>query len=705
MIPTDLHPFVQQYAPSLFSSIRLLTTEERTRLIDNGNSAESWDTIGVINGFDPSVVKNSRFFGCVIIGYQDHATPRKQYLLKGIYHSTIGNSIIGNNVVLNNVGLCNFYYISDNVTLSNVGEINTTPNARFGCGGLLNGNRTGIDLINENGGRSIIPFPDITCSDAFIVAKFKGDSTLQQRFSELADVSCITHIAGIGIIGKHSIVKNVTAIKDCCMGDHTIIDGALLLDNSTIRSIEHEKTSIGHGVQIRDSIVGYGNHIDSASQLTSVISGECVSIHQCARISHSFIGDNSAIGCCEIAHSLIFPSHGEHHNNSFLIASMIGGQSNIAAGATIGSNHNSRTNDGELWASRGFWPGLCTSFKHNSKFASFILCAKSDYPAELCIPFPFSLICNDLRNDTLVIYPAYYFTYNMYAFIRSKVKFIKRDKRALKEQHIEHDPLAPDTIEEILTAISILEFETGRQWFENQKLPLPAESECRKKGREILLSNSTINDICIKGTFEKSNRPVVIRKVAESWKMYHTILRWYCASEIIYYYSLTSCDFSILHLPARKKKWVNCGGQIISQDDLDLILDKIKNTVSIHSWKDVHTLFTASFDRYKEDRFKHALATLAYLEFCTETDFSLKEIVIGLQKTIPLLQTILDLIAQSRKKDYTDPFRTMVYDSSDELTNVLGDFEQDTVISDLKAEIAALENAITAFTAQSFGNA
>jgi hypothetical protein len=701
MIPTDLYPFVQQYAPSLFSAIRLLTTEERTRLIENGNSAESWDLIGVLDGFDPSFIKNSRFFGCVIIGCKEHGIPQKPYLLKGINQSVIGNSVIGNNVILYNVGVCNFYHISDNVTLYNVGELSTSLNARFGCGGLLDGKRTGIDLINENGGRAIIPFPDITCTDAFIVAKFKGDSVLQKRFTELADVSSITHVAGIGIIGQHSIVRNTTAIKNCCLGEHSIIDGALLLDNSTIRSCEHEQTSVGYGVQIRDSIVGNGNHIDSASQLTNAISGECVSIHQCARISHSFIGDNSAIGCCEIAHSLIFPSHGQHHNNSFLIASMIGGQSNIAAGATIGSNHNSRTNDGELWASRGFWPGLCTSFKHNSRFASFILSAKSDYQSELNIPFPFSLICNDHTNDTLVIYPAYYFTHNMYAFIRSKVKFIKRDKRRLKEQHIEHDPLAPDTIEEILTAIDILEHETARQWFENQKLPIPNDSECRKKGREILISNSSINDICCKGRFEKSNRITIIRKVAESWKMYHTILRWYCASEIINYYTLTSCDFSTMQISSRKKKWVNCGGQIIAQEDLDLIFDKIKSDPSIHSWKDVHFLFTASFNRYKKDRFEHALATLAHLEFFAEVDYSEKELRNSLQKSICLLQTILDQTVHSRKKDYTDPYRTMVYDTDDEMVAVLGDFENDSVISDLKREITALENLILAFTDKS----
>jgi len=75
-----------------------------------------------------------------------------------------------------------------------------------------------------------------------------------------------------------------------------------------------------------------------------------------ARLINSFLGDNSTISCCEVLNNLIFPAHEQHHNNSFLIASVIMGQSNIAAGATIGSNHNSRANDNEIQAGRGFWP-------------------------------------------------------------------------------------------------------------------------------------------------------------------------------------------------------------------------------------------------------------------------------------------------------------------------------------------------------------
>jgi hypothetical protein len=131
------------------------------------------------------------------------------------------------------------------------------------------------------------------------------------------------------------------------------------------------------------------------------------------------------------------------------------GQSNIAAGATIGSNHNSRGADGEIIMGRGFWPGLCVSLKHNSRFASFCIVTKGDYPAELDIPIPFSLVHHDVVNDRITILPGYWFLYNMYALARNARKYEDRDKRAYKFQWIEFDFLAPDTVNEMFDALKL----------------------------------------------------------------------------------------------------------------------------------------------------------------------------------------------------------------------------------------------------------
>ena len=60
--------------------------------------------------------------------------------------------------------------------------------------------------------------------------------------------------------------------------------------------------------------------------------------------------------------------------------------------------------------------------------------------------------------------PAYWFQYNMYALARNSWKYVDRDKRIDKTQYIEYDFLAPDTINEILKALTLLKKFTGRAY-------------------------------------------------------------------------------------------------------------------------------------------------------------------------------------------------------------------------------------------------
>ncbi len=110
------------------------------------------------------------------------------------------------------------------------------------------------------------------------------------------------------------------------------------------------------------------------------------------------------------------------------------------------------------------WPGLCVSLKHNSKFACYSILAKGDYPAELNIPIPFSLISNDLSKDQLVVMPGYWFMYNMYALARNSWKYVDRDKRIDKTQTLEFNFLAPDSINDVLQSLPLLAKFTGKAW-------------------------------------------------------------------------------------------------------------------------------------------------------------------------------------------------------------------------------------------------
>ena len=239
------------------------------------------------------------------------------------------------------------------------------------------------------------------------------------------------------------------------------IKGALKLKNMTVCSSPEEPSQIGEGVEMVNGIMGAGSKVFYQAVAVRFVLGRNCQLKYGARLLHSVLGDNSTVSCCELLNNLIFPFHEQHHNTSFLIAAEIRGQSNLAAGATAGSNHNSRSPDGELIAGRGFWPGLSTAFTHNSRFASFCLAARGSYLHPIDIVYPFSLI--SINGNELSITPAFWFTFNMYAVARNRTKFGLRDRRAVRKPYIETDPIAPDTVAEMTAAMRRLEQLTGEQ--------------------------------------------------------------------------------------------------------------------------------------------------------------------------------------------------------------------------------------------------
>src|SRR5215210_8077721 len=351
-------------------SYRKLTAYEIEVLVRNRNTSDNWNNILVSDAFNPELVKNCKFFGLVRIGklepffleFSDLKVP------VGLYNSTIISSDFGDNVVIDNVTYLSHYIIGSEVIIVNVNELVTTNHAKFGNGIVKEGEeesvRIWLEVCNENGGRKIIPFNGMQAGDAYLWTKFRDDEVLLQKFKEFTEAKFDKKKGYYGKIGDRTVIKNC---------------------------------------KIVNGIIGFGCRVFYGVKAVRFVMANHSQLKYGARLINSYLGNNSTISCCEVLNYLIFPAHEQHHNNSFLCASLVMGQSNIAAGVTIGSNHNSRSADGELIAGRGFWPGLCVSLKHNSKFASYTIMSKGDYPAELNIPIPFSLVSNDVSSNRLIV--------------------------------------------------------------------------------------------------------------------------------------------------------------------------------------------------------------------------------------------------------------------------------------------------------------
>jgi hypothetical protein len=684
---------------------RNLKSDEIERLVKNQNTADNWDKILVTDEFDPSLIRNNKFFGLVRIGSVRDLVLRHHDLKLGvgITNSLIINCDIGNDTAIHNVQYLAHYIVGDRCILFNIMEMNTTDHAKFGNGIIKEGEdenvRVWIDLINEAGLRQVLPFDGMLPADAWLWARYRDDSALQSRLKAITQGIYDERRGYYGTIGNECVIKNSHTLKDIKVGAGCYVKGANKIKNVTINSSEEEPTQIGEGVELVNGIIGYGCRIFYGCKAVRFILGNNSNLKYGARLINSFLGDNSTISCCEVLNSLIFPAHEQHHNNSFLVASVVLGQSNVAAGATIGSNHNSRANDSEIIAGRGFWPGLCVSLKHSSRFASFTLLSKGDYPYELDVRLPFSLVANNSSKDQLELMPAYWWMYNMYALERNSRKFVSRDMRMKKLQNIEFETLAPDTVEEIIQAMIYLEIWTARAWLRSEGKTadnLPDE-ELSSIGKDILTgSEESVDRLEIHGEkMERSGRKVVILKAHRAYHSYRDMLVYYGVINLADFLAVqtdTDLDSMCRYMEGRREtSWVNMGGQLIPESEITRLRRDI-GTGKLRSWQEIHHRYDELWNMYGISKQQHAFATLCHVyNVGTLTGESWDD---ALEQADRIKQFICDQVYLSRKKDYDNPFRIMIFRNKDEMNAVLGDIEDNEFITRVREETSQFHEKI-----------
>jgi hypothetical protein len=357
--------------------------------------------------------------------------------------------------------------------------------------------------------------------------------------------------------------------------------------------------------------------------------------------------------------------------------------SNLAAAATLGSNHNSRANDGEILAKRGFWPGLAVSLKHSSIFASFIIIAKGEYPSEMNIPLPFSLINNNVHKNRLEILPAFFWMFNLYALERNSWKTKNRDKRKVIIQRIESDYLAPDTTEEIINAILLLEKLTADTGLKPEDKPPVREISCHE--------------------FEHSKREQVIIKPFEAIAAYRQMLRYYAIKTVtnyldkhpeLDYHSLNELlGANMSSLPQNRiKNWVNIGGQIVPAFRVDELRKEIGEG-KYKTWDEIHNIYDLWDKEYQFDKCCHAWAVLALLQ---ETDSAVDITVFRkeLAAVLEIRDWIEAHIIESRKKDYINPFKKATFRNTTEMEQVLGKVSENPFILIIQKESAEFKEMI-----------
>jgi len=688
-IPDGKDEFYLRNEQAGVREVRGLRSGEIDRLMQNHNQAESWDAVLVSAAFNPDCVRGNFFGGLVRIGALHGATLETdgRRMPTGITNSRIVNCDIGDEAAIHDVRLVAHCIIGDRALLWDIGELCTTPCAKFGGGHVKQGEdetrRNRLKLMNECGGREALPFDGMIPADACLFANYRDDAAFQKKLIAITDRAGNRRRGLYSVIGNECAIRHTRVMADVRIGPCCSIVGADSVTNVTINSTADEPVSIGEGTMLSNGIVGRGCGVMHGARADNFILGDNSRLDYNVRLVHTVLGENSTIAGGEVQHDLIFAGHEQHHSSTFLIASVIMGQSNGAAGAIIGSNHNSRSVDGEIRAKRGFWPGLCVSLKHSSRFASYALPAKGDYPAELDIPLPFSLVSNDAARDRLEVTPAWWWRHNMYALARNSLKFAARDKRKVKQQHLEFDFLAPDTVEEIFSARRLLE-----RWIARAALAdAMSDDKLCALGRDILINQpARAAALEIRGEgMEKSRRPTIITCAAHGYAAYGDMLHYYATKTLIDCLSENK-DMTFSSLAARlagnrQQSWTNLGGQIIPTTEIDKLRAEIV-AGTLDSWKDIHDRYDLLWNAYPLEKQRHAWATLC--ELLGTPDPSARQWLKALDKAVQLQQFVCDEVYRTRKKDDDNPFRQATFASIEEMQAVIPKAEENEFVLRIK---------------------
>ncbi len=379
--------------------LRKLTPEEVQALMMRGCSAESWDEISVCDPFSVDQLMGVSFAGVVEIG-------------EGV---VIRRSYIAN------------YSIGAGSVIEDVTRLETRSQSSFGNG-------VEVATINENGGRAVLIYDELTAQIAYMWALYRHRTTMCDRLKRFVQSYAQQRSSQMGHIGRGCRIVGAKFIREVDIRDDVTIEGASLVECATLMT----GAKVGVDVRGREFIAAEGARIDTGATIERCFVGECAIVASMFSAVDSLIFASSHLENGEAASIFAAPYTVSHHKSSLLIAGLF---SFFNAGS--GSNQSNHL----------FKCGAVHQAIHprGCKFASgtyvmapaiegaFTMVKGSHAHHHDTSSFPFSYLIED--NGRSLLMPGANLT--SYGTQRDMEKWPQRDKRCRRRDIInyeEHNP-------------------------------------------------------------------------------------------------------------------------------------------------------------------------------------------------------------------------------------------------------------------------
>ena len=391
---------------------RALTIAEQEALQQRGCWADDWAAVAVAEDFRVEQLRNVRFVGAVTIGSNTVITS-----------STIGN-----------------YHIGNNCHIDSLLRMECRHASTFGNGVM-------VSAVNENGGRSIPIYTELTAQIAYLMTMMRN----RQRVVDSLKVKVLRaveqHHSDMAYVGDGVTILGVKFIREVNIGGGTTIEGASHLENGTIVG----GSKIGVDVRAKDFILDSHAVVDSGACIERCFVGECSVLANGFTAVDSLFFANCHCENGEAAAIFAGPFTVSHHKSSLLIAGIF---SFFNAGSgTNQSNH--------LFKSGAVHQSV---HQRGSKFGSnaYVMSPAIEGPYTVILgrhsrhhdtqDMPFSYLIEEDGLSTLI--PAIALT--SYGTVRDTEKWQTRDKRKIKRDNVHFDEFNPFLTGKMLRGVDIL---------------------------------------------------------------------------------------------------------------------------------------------------------------------------------------------------------------------------------------------------------
>jgi len=143
----------------------------------------------------------------------------------------------------------------------------------------------------------------------------------------------------------------------------------------------------------------------------------------------------------------------------------------------------------------------------------------------------------------------------------------------------------------------------------------------------------------------------------------------------------------------RVRSWVNLGGQLVSEVDVDELRANI-GAGRLDSWDAVHARYNEFWQRYPAEKQRHAFAVFVLLHGGRIP--SRDEWARFLDRAVEIQKLRRDRVYESRQKDYENPFRRATYRNDAEMVAAIGSIEDNRFVQQIREETEAFSRRVEA---------